>query len=196
MNQLKKHSLRSNLIETNDYQVNWSQISETMTLLALAIVQINHSIQDSNGSVDNLTSSFTKIADKASTLTHYFDENKDSLPVEISEAVQTIDLEIKKAIIAFQFYDRLSQRMEHVEENLERMGHLISDSQERYKASAWKGLQNQIKSSYTMEAERIMFDYILAGHSISEALEIYHTHFITNDEKPEAENNDEDIELF
>lgn len=194
MNQLKKHTLRSSISGQDDHQVNWSQISETLTLLALAIAQIDHSIQDGNESVGTLTSSFTQIANNTHTLTRYFEQQADTLPDEINDAIQTISLETQKAIMAFQFYDRLSQRMEHVEENLERMGHLISDPQERYKASAWKSLQSLIKGSYTMEAERLMFDYILAGHSISEALEIYHSHFATTGQQ--APEQDEDIELF
>lgn len=194
MNQLKKHTLRRTVGDQNEHQVNWSQISETLTLLALAIAQIDHSIQDGNESVGTLTSSFTKIANNTHTLTRFFEQQDESLPDEIHNAIHTIGAETQKAIMAFQFYDRLSQRMEHVEENLERMGHLISDPQERYKAHAWKSLQELIKGSYTMEAERLMFDYILAGHSISEALEIYHSHFSASEQHKEQE--EDDIELF
>jgi hypothetical protein len=45
-----------------------------------------------------------------------------------------------------------------------------------------------------MEAERIMFEHIMRGHSVAEALEIYH-HQFTNDQD-ESFDTDDDVELF
>ncbi|MEE3161123.1 MAG: hypothetical protein VX283_09505, partial [Pseudomonadota bacterium] len=58
----------------------------------------------------------------------------------------------------------------------------------------WVQLQSEIKANYTMEAERIMFEHILAGRSIAEALEIYHHHF--NKPMDDSFGTDDDIELF
>ncbi len=63
-----------------------------------------------------------------------------------------------------------------------------------YNPERWHALQEQIKNSYTMDAERIMFEHILRGHSIEEALEIYRHHFkLTEARKDEG---DDDVELF
>ena len=74
------------------------------------------------------------------------------------------------------------------------MGHLIADPAQRYQPRPWDGLQQEIKSNYTMEAERIMFEHIMAGHSVAEALEIYHHHFSQQDADDFGTNDD--IELF
>ena len=63
-----------------------------------------------------------------------------------------------------------------------------------YNPERWHALQERIKNSYTMDAERIMFEHILRGHSIEEALEIYRHHFkLTEARKDEG---DDDVELF
>ncbi|MEK9711293.1 MAG: hypothetical protein VW258_01895 [Thalassolituus sp.] len=192
MNQPQRHSLSRRL--TNPEQPNWSQIGETLTLLALAVAQIDTSMKDGNDSVDTLTNSFTTIATKTSMLLQHFEKAGSQIPDEIKDAAETIHREIGKAVVAFQFYDRLSQRMEHVGDSLERTGHLISDPQSRYLSDEWASLQSDIKSNYTMEAERIMFEHILAGRSIAEALEIYHHHF--NKPMEDSFGTDDDIELF
>ncbi|HOI51407.1 MAG TPA: hypothetical protein PLN02_03455, partial [Azonexus sp.] len=42
--------------------LNWSQVRETVLMLELAAVQIEHAMKDSNASVDVLTRSFTAMA--------------------------------------------------------------------------------------------------------------------------------------
>lgn len=191
MTQPQRHSLSGTI---DKEEPNWSQISETLTLLALAVAQIDTSMKDGNDSVDTLTSSFTQIANNTTTLLNHFSQNDSTTPPNIVQAAEQIHQDIGKAVIAFQFYDRLSQRMEHVGDSLEKMGHLISNPQGRYIEKNWRTLQNNIKGNYTMEAERLMFEHILAGRSIAEALHIYQHHF--NKPIDDSFGTDDDIELF
>ncbi|MAD43800.1 MAG: hypothetical protein CMH98_02230 [Oceanospirillaceae bacterium] len=174
--------------------VNWSQVSETLSMLALAVAQIDTSLQEGSQSVNQLTTNFTAMADNAQRLLGIASDSGDSIPLEIGTIARELQNEIQQAIIAFQFYDRLTQRLDHVGESLEKMGHLIADPAQRYQPRPWDGLQQEIKSNYTMEAERIMFEHIMAGHSVAEALEIYHHHFSQQDADDFGTNDD--IELF
>ena len=69
MAQLERHSLSRSV---PDDQLNWSQIGETLTLLALAVAQIDTSMKEGNDSVDTLTHSFTSIASKSRLLLDHF----------------------------------------------------------------------------------------------------------------------------
>ena len=191
MNQ-QRHTLGAQKLPGDD--VNWSQVSETLSMLALAVAQIDTSLQEGSQSVSQLTSNFTAMADNAQKLLTIASESGDSIPVEIGTIARELQTEIHHAIIAFQFYDRLTQRLDHVGESLEKMGHLIGDPSQRYLPRPWDGLQKEIKSNYTMQAERIMFEHIMAGHSVAEALEIYHHHFTQQDD--DGFGTDDDIELF
>lgn len=173
---------------------DWSQISETLAMLALAIAQIDTSLQEGGQSVNQLTENFTAMANNTQKILSITAQQQNDKDGEIGAIANEINGEIHQAVIAFQFYDRLTQRLEHVGDSLERMGHLIGSAKERYQPDSWRRLQEHIKGNYTMEAERIMFEHIMAGHSVAEALEIYHHHFEQGTD--EAFGTDDEIELF
>ncbi|MBU2099366.1 MULTISPECIES: hypothetical protein [Oceanospirillaceae] len=193
MSQQQRHTL-GGYGKTADHEVDWSQVGETLTMLALAIAQIDTSLHEGNQSINKLTSSFTAMADNSQKLVQLAAAHRDDLPQKTGEIASELQQEIQQAIIAFQFYDRLTQRLEHVGDSLERMGHLIGNAEQRYKAGAWNSLQQHIKSNYTMEAERIMFEHIMAGHSVAEALEIYRHHF--DKQAQDTFGTNDDIEFF
>lgn len=201
-----------------DQDMDWSQIGESLAMLALAVAQIDSSLTEGSKSVNQLSTSFTAMADNTqrilemtsdnqraattsaqSTAAHDHAQTQEEAAQQEKEAqIQSIatevNAEIKEAIIAFQFYDRLSQRLEHVGSSLEKMGHLIADPTARYAPGSWSDLQQHIKGKYTMEAERIMFEHIMAGNSVAEALEIYHHHFEKNE--GDTFGTTDEIELF
>ena len=76
-----------------------------------------------------------------------------------------------QAIIAFQFYDRLSQRLSHVCRSLDDLGGLVSDPARLYNTSAWVGLQALIRSKYVTEEDRKMFDTPMATQNVKLALD-------------------------
>jgi hypothetical protein len=178
--------------------LDWSQIRETITMLALAVAQVESSMTDGTQSVNTLTDSFTRMADyvkKIRIVTRKVTPEK--LPHfqdVIENAALKLEEDVQNAVVAFQFYDRISQRLEHVCTSLDQLGGIINDPSALYDPQRWHTLQEKIKGSYTMEAERIMFEHILRGHSIEEALEIYRHHFDKADQN--EEQNGDEIELF
>ena len=195
----KRHTLGTASTAKNP-DLDWSQISETVAMLALTVAQIETTMNEGDQSVNQLTESFTELATHNQEIVSEAAKLDDNIPHEAQikanmlQAAEGLEDKVQKAVTAFQFYDRLSQRLDHASDNLEKLGHLVADPGERYQPSAWKELQASIKSSYTMEAERIMFEHIMRGHSVSEALEIYHHHFEKN--KDEQFGTDDEIELF
>ncbi|GGY53932.1 hypothetical protein GCM10011297_28350 [Bacterioplanes sanyensis] len=178
---------------SDNEQPDWSQISETLTLLALAVSQIDTSLHESSDSINQLTQQFSSIADSTQQLLALSDSQQHPSVRELAEHIQA---SIGQSVVSFQFYDRLCQRLEHVSDSLEHMGHLIASPTQRYQRQAWQALQQDIKSNYTMEAERLMYEYILSGHSIAEALQIYRHHFETQGAKPHTDDNSDEIEFF
>jgi hypothetical protein len=93
------------------------------------------------------------------------------------------------SIVAFQFYDRMQQCLEHVTSNLNGLSNIVENPNLLYNSVEWKNLQNMIRDRYTMESEKAMFDAILGGKSIDEAIAIA-ADYEAEDEK------DNEIELF
>ena len=153
--------------------LDWSQIRETVLMLNLAVAQIVHSLQDGDESIATLADSFTTMVGNiemarsaAEQLSH--SAETDTILTNCAEASK----KIQQAIVAFQFYDRLSQRLSHVAKSLSSLGGLVSDQSRLYNPYEWHGLQEKIKSRYTLESERRMFEAILNGASVDEAMRL------------------------
>jgi len=177
--------------------LDWSQLKETIVMLNLAITQIDQSMNEGNSSVSTLSKSFTGLAtnlsDIQSSINQLSQENESSekMRVIIEGSASTALDKVHSAIIAFQFYDKLSQRLDHVSESLTSLTELIANPEALYSPNAWQVLQETIRSKYTMEEERQMFDKVISGVPIEEAL-IEFNHDMTNKEGAE----EDDIELF
>ena len=173
-------------------------IKETVSMLFLAVCQIEASIKESNTSVDSLTASFTDLAKHSREVDQHVQEmtdlsDIDNIKRQVSETSIEMQTKINQAITAFQFYDRVSQRLDHVARNLERVSDVIGNPADINNPGIWEHIQNEVKNSYSMESERIMFEHIMRGASVKEALEIYHHHF---KQEESSDNCDDEIELF
>lgn len=178
----------------------WDHISETITMLYLAVCQIETSVCDSNKSVNHLTHSFTRLAEHNIEINNRIQALPDSpdlavLKRETAATNTQMHDTVKESVEAFQFYDRISQRLDHVARGLEKMCEIVSDSNTRDNPETWKKIQEEVKASYSMESERIMFEHILRGASVKEALEIYHHHFDQFESDGSSESDDE-VVLF
>lgn len=193
----ERHSLSS---QVPKHSMDFSQVAETITMLALTIAQIETSMKDGDKSVDILTSGFSDLAKNSKDIIREASKftpdsvNNTEIQKNIIHAAKDIEKRLQQAVISFQFYDRLTQRLDHASQSLEKIGHLIANPNERYKKDAWRKAQEDIKSSYTMEAERIMFEHIMRGQTIAEALEIYQHQFSKS--KQESYDTDDEVELF
>ena len=81
----------------------------------------------------------------------------------------------------------MQQCLQHVTSNLRNLSALVENPDRLYNPKEWLEFQGQIRSRYTMESEKLMFDAILQGKSIEEAIAMRDAH-----ENVETD----DIELF
>lgn len=171
--------------------LDWSQVQETLLVLNMAVAQIEVAMRDSGGSVDVLTQSFTSMHDNLMTLVAAAESLPDSPAKQaIQAAGQAASGQTRQAIVAFQFYDRLSQRLTHACRSLDDLSAIISDPARLYNPAAWHGLQQMIRSRYTMEDEKRMFDALLQTGSVQAALEQF-----THNGHPQS-GDASDVELF
>lgn len=177
--------------------LDWSQLKETVLMLNLAVAQIDESMNDGNSSVATLSESFTSLAtnlrDIQSSVRLMKDEevDADKLKLIIEGSTTTALDKVDSAIMAFQFYDKLTQRLDHVSRSLGSLTTLISDPSALYSPTEWRTLQHSIRSKYTMEEERIMFDKVIAGVPIEEALADFRQTVLSR-----INTEEDEIELF
>jgi hypothetical protein len=176
--------------------LDWSQVRETVLMLELATGQVDAAMRDSNSSVDTLMDTFTSMADTLSMIDTALETLPDTVgnglvKSEIQEGTRQISQKVHHAIIAFQFYDRLVQRLDHVCHSLGELSELVGNTGRLYNPQEWSALQGHIRSKFTMPEEREMFDFVMAGATVQEALSRYMT-----ERMQKVEESSGEIELF
>jgi len=173
--------------------LDWSQIRETVRMLFLSIAQIEIALRESDDSVEHLTTAFTTMMEYENNIAKAVDELPDTEETrEIREKIKfntnLVSQEMQGAIIAFQFYDKLTQRLTHVGSSIEGLSELVNDISRIYNPMEWQKLQQQIKSKYSMREEHEMFDSVMNGMDVREAVRQYN--------EKHKEDLEDDIEFF
>ncbi|GLQ31915.1 hypothetical protein [Litoribrevibacter albus] len=167
--------------------LNQEQLEATIKMLALAVAQIEATMIEAGQSVTELSSSFSEIAENF----HHLDGHDAETVIRVDRRdFSNLREKLNRAIIAMQFYDRMTQRLHHVNTGLTDTANLLGDPS-NISDQDWNDLQNSIKQRYTMESERKMFEQIVSGISLDEALEAFKQ--ITSSTLAEPQD---DIELF
>ncbi|WP_228290832.1 MULTISPECIES: hypothetical protein [Shewanella] len=167
-------------------QANWVHVQETVKLLLLSMAQIELTLTDGDYNVTGLGQQFTDMASHLRQVNLHLAQQPDT-PTDIIRHGISLETEIDKGVVAFQFYDRLSQRLQHVVTGLALTEELLCDEEQRLRVEAWEKIQQQIKTTYSLECERKMFDLVLQGTPLHEALALY---------RDEHLYRKDDIELF
>lgn len=158
--------------------VDWCQVRETTLMLELATGQIEAAMKDSNASVDVLTDSFTTMAGYLSMISGMLESLPDKGEIgdtkkNVLEAASHVTGMVHQSIVAFQFYDKLTQRLAHVSHSLAALNDLVGDQRRVVNPPEWVALQEKIKSKYTSVDECAMFDAVMGGMTVHEALAQY-----------------------
>ncbi|MEI7456055.1 MAG: hypothetical protein WCK93_04970 [Nitrosomonadales bacterium] len=174
--------------------LDWSQVRETILMLNLSMTQIEMAMHDSSSSVGELTDSFTSIFGALDAIQKVSDQLPDTPEItpaktEIANLGTEVSNKVGQAIVAFQFYDRLSQRLSQVCRNLDDLGVLVNDPVRLYNPYAWVALQQKIRSKYVTEDDKHMFDTLMETRDVQKAL----AEFM---KRKREQQPDGDIELF
>lgn len=165
----------------------WLYLEQTIKMLSLAIAQIETALHEGNHAAATMGDSFNDIRSLLNVVRQDSPESVDNC--------NTIEKLVNSTVIDMQFYDRLSQRVDHVQNGLRKLLEIMNDPEALVDPTQWKQSQDQIKASYTMEAERLMFEKIMKGEDLDEALKIYRHNF-SNSVTGVEEDSGDIIELF
>ena len=113
------------------------------------------SLKDGDDSIQTLSNSFTSVIDSVNVISNAVNMLGD--PPDYTKSVVTINIENEKVydkmqegIVAFQFYDKLSQRLSHVSHALGALAELVGDNARLYNPNEWSRLQGKIRARYSM----------------------------------------------
>ncbi len=187
---IQTQSPRGSRARTPD--LDWSQVRETVLMLELAAGQIEAAMKEGNSSVEVLTDSFTSMAGYVGAML----DGLNALPEEgapgetkhelLANAGQVSGM-VHRSIVAFQFYDKLVQRLAHVCHSLSALSGLVTDQARLFNPTEWVALQEKIRARYTTHEEVEMFEAVLSGVPVQQVLERYIT---------DMKGKGNDVELF
>ncbi len=154
-------------LERKDTQ-SWSQINNTIKLLTVSIAQISLSLSSGDKSVDVVGHAFEELLSQIEKIGNELATEGEIKTNEIKILCDEAASQTKNFIFAFQFYDELSQRLNHVADGLSGLSELIQDDRRFDQLTEWKLLHQHIKANYSIQDEIEMFDCVMAGMSIEE----------------------------
>ena len=156
---------------------DWSPSAEAARFLDLAAAQVEVALREGEADVNALTAAFAEIGAATGELQDVVSSalvDPATARLEITRQCDLIQQKLGRAVVAFQFFDRLNQRLQHVQDALQRISGLVDGRAEAAAPGedrdAWERLREHIRSTYSMEHERLMFDLLIGGASADEVL--------------------------
>jgi len=190
--------------QVSDYALGAKEVQQTILVLNLSIAQIDLSITEGDNSVNTLIDSFTfmshhieQIQQAGNSLAEMSGEGENveqHKSILLSEAGE-LSLKMQQAIIAFQFYDKLSQRLEHVSYGLTGLADIVSHEMRVQNEAEWESFKSSVRKGTTMREEEELFELIFDQHvPTQEAIDIMKDRM--RKRMHEEEEVEEEIEFF
>ncbi len=182
--------------------LEWKELSQTIMALNLSIAQIDLSMTEGSYSIDTLIDTFNFMREGLDQLNHSVlnDELEDvaELKSRLLQQSQVLSEKVAASIVAFQFYDKLSQRLQHVSKSLSSLSDIISHEERTVDEAKWNSFLEKMAKYAAMREEYELYELIFTqGLSGEQAIEVMKDRMR---ERMEARKNqpveDDDIELF
>lgn len=145
-------------------------------VLILAIAQLEFATRESDVSMARLSETFSRMVGSASdletaTANPSSQDQAERWREQLRFSAQQISHDIEAAIVAFQFYDRLCQRLQHVSSSCEALRGWLGNRSAIDRPDDWDVLLLEIRSKYSMQEEYDIFDAVMQGRGDRAAIE-------------------------
>jgi hypothetical protein len=172
---------------------DWTPEQQMAHMLDLCEAQMESALQESDKAVNTLIQAFTALVDTTRSmgvLAEQLPENlKQAGEHGLDQQVDSMTKQMGAAIVAFQFYDKLTQRLGHVRYSLSTLAMFVCDRKQAEQREQWQRLFNTLRRLYRTEEEREIFQLMAEGMSADDARST-----LEKSQKAPAESGD--IELF
>jgi DNA-binding phage protein len=151
---------------------DWSPEQQTAQMLDLCEAQMQAALQESDVAVDALVKAFTSMVDTARNISELAEAAQSGQALalrEVSRHCEDMRRQMASAVVAFQFYDKLSQRLGHVRYSLSTLALFVCDRQQTTQREQWNKLFTALRRLYRTEEERAIFQLVMEGVSADEA---------------------------
>ncbi len=178
-----------------DVPAEWTPERQIAHMLGLCEAQMESALAESDQAVDVLIKAFTGLHETTRALKAIANdlppELRGQLNGKLEEQIGSIHEQMSSAVVAFQFYDKLTQRLGHVRYSLTSLAMFVCNRTQTSQRESWERLFSTLRRLYRTEEEREIFQLMADGASAEDARAQAEHH---GDER--AANQTGDIELF
>jgi hypothetical protein len=135
----------------------WTPEQQIAHMLDLCEAQIEAALSESDVAVESLIKSFSAFAESARA-------NGGG-----EEQADAVSKQMAAAVTAFQFYDKLTQRLGHVRYSLTTLALFVCDRSQASEREQWRKLFTTLRRLYRTEEERQIFQLMVEGVPAEEA---------------------------
>jgi hypothetical protein len=155
-------------------------------MLALNVAQLHSALREGDHALQTLSDSFTEMVISAQAIGEALEDAGIDQDSPIRSHDRAILEHVQQVVVAFQFYDKLSQRVSHVASALEWLSELTDAPQRAGQMKEWDCLRERILAVYSTLEERELFEALSAGVPVGSS----------RDEPTPSPGGEEGIEFF
>lgn len=148
---------------------NWTPEQQIAHMLELCEAQMESALSESDLAVDTLIKAFTGVAEKTRTLAAIAEQLPTEAGSEMNAQIAQIREQMGSAVVAFQFYDKLTQRLGHVRYSLSTLAMFVCNRAQTSQREQWQRLFTTLRRLYRTEEEREIFQLMVEGVSANDA---------------------------
>lgn len=148
---------------TRERSDSWTPEQQLAHVLEICGAQMESALGESDLAIETLLQAFTSFA----TMVRAFDslpENiRNTLPADFNEQLARTRAQVTSAVVAFQFYDKLTQRLGHVRYSLSALATFVCDWAQAGEREQWQNLLTTLEKLYRTQEERRLFQKMAQG---------------------------------
>jgi hypothetical protein len=149
----------------------WTPEQQVARLLSLCEAQMESALSESDVAVEALVKSFSGLIEAGQALGSISDKTPQTGATDLAAQLEALKKQTAAAVVAFQFYDKLTQRLGHVRYSLSALAMFVCDRAKAGEREQWRRMFATLRRLYRTEEERQLFRLMVEGASAEEARE-------------------------
>ena len=147
----------------------WTPEQQIARLLSLCEAQMESALSESDVAVQELVKSFAGLIEAGQALGSMSEKAPEAGATDMAAQLDALKKQTAAAIVAFQFYDKLTQRLGHVRYSLSALAMFVCDGAKTGERDQWRRMFATLRRLYRTEEERQLFRMMVEGASAEEA---------------------------
>lgn len=150
----------------------WTPEQQIARMLELCEAQMESALSESDVAMEALVKSFAGLIEAGQALGSLGEKTPaETGTADLASQLDALRKQTAAAVVAFQFYDKLTQRLGHVRYSLSALAMFVCDRSKSIEREQWKRLFTTLRRLYRTDEELQIFKLMVDGASAEEARE-------------------------